>query len=138
MCTDKCFYCERLMGPAAYLKEKKYVPKTKDHIIPTSKGGINDPKNKVECCSACNQLKADLTLKQFARLVRKIIANYDHRPQKHPKSSYPVILKNIHLLEQKIKPYVRSLFKPAPSIKHPIRSKNILLYLPFKYGGDRY
>lgn len=47
-----CFYCGEYGD-------------TIDHLIPKSKGGLDTPKNCVCACKKCNQLKSDLTLKEF-------------------------------------------------------------------------
>ena len=37
---------------------------TRDHVVPKSKGGIDDWNNVVTCCKPCNQRKDDNTLKE--------------------------------------------------------------------------
>lgn len=48
-----CCYCNRPF-------DENNVDKTKDHVIPVSKGGLNVPENKRPCCYNCNQWKKDL------------------------------------------------------------------------------
>jgi hypothetical protein len=43
---------------------------TIDHLIPLSKGGLNEAINYVTCCGPCNQKKGSLPLVDFARQVR--------------------------------------------------------------------
>lgn len=43
---SKCCYCER--------KLDVYLPQTKEHIVPMSKGGNGSSKNLKPCCQSCN------------------------------------------------------------------------------------
>lgn len=45
-----CHYCRELFY---------YGELTKDHVVPTSKGGRNIVENVVPCCSACNNRKSN-------------------------------------------------------------------------------
>lgn len=44
--------------------------KTKDHIIPLSKGGLDVKENRVPCCHNCNQWKDDKTPDEWLKEVR--------------------------------------------------------------------
>ncbi len=55
-----CHYCG---DPAA----------SRDHVVPKSRGGRNDPLNIVPACLPCNQLKADLSLEEFYLEFRRRI-----------------------------------------------------------------
>jgi len=48
-----CCYCRRKFDDTNY-----NLKKTKEHFIPTSKGGLNK-ENIIQCCSECNAWKAD-------------------------------------------------------------------------------
>src|SRR6185295_8039464 len=64
-----CFYCERPFGfPKISLG--KPIKKTRDHIIPTSKGGLKSKINIVYACHICNGIKADRTLEQFRHYLQ--------------------------------------------------------------------
>lgn len=65
---DNCFYCERKFTLKDY-GEGNAVIKTVDHIIPESKGGLDSKINTVVCCKLCNNIKSDLTLLQFVKIV---------------------------------------------------------------------
>ena len=43
---------------------------TRDHIIPKSRGGSNDPSNITLSCAECNQEKGALTDKEYAEWKR--------------------------------------------------------------------
>lgn len=58
-----CAYCNKSL----LCGEKKTI----DHISPKSKGGSERIKNKVVCCEACNQKKANMKLKEFKKIVNK-------------------------------------------------------------------
>lgn len=55
-----CFYCG---------KPLKARNRTKDHVIPTARGGSRLSFNVVSCCHACNQLKGMLTGEEFLTLL---------------------------------------------------------------------
>ena len=56
-----------------------------DHVIPRAKGGTNSSYNLVASCRACNQMKSNLTLKAFGKLVGK---DFSHlKPKKLPKDA---------------------------------------------------
>ena len=49
----RCCYCDE---PAEHL----------DHVQPVSRGGVDEPRNLVPACAACNLSKADHTLAEWA------------------------------------------------------------------------
>ena len=56
-----------------------------DHIVPRANGGTNSPYNLVASCRVCNQMKSNLTLKAFGKLVGK---DFSHlKPKKLPKDA---------------------------------------------------
>lgn len=56
-----CHWCGRDMGPTPHL----------DHVIPISKGGLNNDENTVFACPTCNQRKGNLDLDDWlAQLCR--------------------------------------------------------------------
>tara|TARA_B110001450_G_scaffold212693_1_gene204777 strand:- start:234 stop:968 length:735 start_codon:yes stop_codon:yes gene_type:complete len=56
----RCLFCKLDFAPQEL---------TLDHLVPISKGGLNEPSNLVTCCTKCNQLKADKPLVDFAKSV---------------------------------------------------------------------
>ena len=54
-----CAYCGTSIEDGAQL--------SLDHIKPYSKGGSNDQKNLVTCCSKCNSVRQDRPWKEFAK-----------------------------------------------------------------------
>ena len=56
-----------------------------DHVIPRSNGGTNSTYNLVASCRACNQMKSNLTLKEFGKLVGKDFGKLE--PKKLPKDA---------------------------------------------------
>lgn len=56
-----------------------------DHVIPRSSGGTNSTYNLVASCRACNQIKSNLTLKEFSKIMNK---DYSYlEPKKLPKDA---------------------------------------------------
>lgn len=49
----KCWYCK-----GDYEFDKR-LDRTKDHVVPLSKGGRDVKENRVSCCYDCNQWKSD-------------------------------------------------------------------------------
>lgn len=49
----------------------KFTPDnlTIDHLVPQSRGGLDEITNYVSCCTPCNRLKTDLPLEEFSKLV---------------------------------------------------------------------
>lgn len=54
--NHQCLYCGKYFG-------RKYL--TRDHIIPTSRGGRDDWMNVVAACKRCNQFKSDRLLEEL-------------------------------------------------------------------------
>lgn len=75
MKTEKCYYCERPFGVAIYGTDI-VLAKTKDHVIPKSKGGNNTKTNLVPACSKCNYLKDSYLPNEFADYINNFIDCY--------------------------------------------------------------
>lgn len=43
---------------------------TIDHLVPVSRGGLDEMTNYVSCCRSCNERKANLTLPDFADSIK--------------------------------------------------------------------
>lgn len=56
----KCHYCRRETIRSILLKRNDPLTRTRDHVIPLSKGGTNARENKVIACLRCNNLKGDM------------------------------------------------------------------------------
>jgi len=70
--NGKCVYCG---APAQEI----------DHVIPRSNGGSNSTYNLVASCRSCNQMKSNLSLKDFGKLVGKDFSHLE--PKKLPKDA---------------------------------------------------
>lgn len=62
---SKCRYCRREFNDS--------IEKTKDHVIPVSKFGLDRKENRVPCCYDCNQWKDDKTPEQWMKELQAII-----------------------------------------------------------------
>ena len=61
-----CRYCSREFI-------ENYIDKTKDHLVPLSKGGFDIQENRVPCCHECNQWKSDKTLEFWMNEIKRLI-----------------------------------------------------------------
>jgi 5-methylcytosine-specific restriction protein A len=55
---NQCQFCMNTFNPSEL---------TVDHLVPLSKGGLDEVTNYVTCCFSCNQEKADKPLHEFAQ-----------------------------------------------------------------------
>ena len=59
----QCYYCNE------YLND---LNRTKDHVIPKSKGGKLTKDNKVYACRRCNRSKGDLTIEEWIEKLKNL------------------------------------------------------------------
>lgn len=63
---NKCFYCDTGLVPVRALRNGAVgMARTKEHIVPKSKGGSSKPENLVYACSRCNGKRGNLDLEEF-------------------------------------------------------------------------
>lgn len=67
--TECCSFCGRNFSTSRY-STGHYLAKTRDHIIPRSKGGINYKINLIDVCQTCNSFKSDMMPDEFFDKVR--------------------------------------------------------------------
>lgn len=60
---DACCYCSRRFIGG--------IKKTDDHLIPLSKGGVNNSYNKLPCCKSCNSDKGSLLPKEYLNKLQQ-------------------------------------------------------------------
>ena len=78
----KSFIFSRSNGKCVYCGAKATEI---DHVIPRASGGTDSTYNLVASCRTCNQMKSNLTLKDFGKLVGK---DFSHlKPRKLPKNA---------------------------------------------------
>lgn len=76
---DRCRYCGNLARQV-------------DHVIPRSKGGVDDPSNLVACCATCNKTAAANLFPSFADKKRWILANKPKKRQVKKKDQRPTAI----------------------------------------------
>ena len=81
----KCYYCKVSIDEFS---------RTKDHLIPESRGGIRANKNSVPACASCNQLKADMEPEEFLRAITSMI-HLENRTHKKQTSYLTMIKKSL-------------------------------------------
>ena len=59
----QCYYCKE------YLTD---LNRTKDHVIPKSKGGKLSKDNKVFACRKCNRNKGDLSIEEWIEKLKAL------------------------------------------------------------------
>ena len=69
-----------------------------DHVIPRANGGTNSTYNLVASCRACNQMKSNLSLKEFGKLVGKDFSKLE--PKKLPKDAAIVQLARNYMVKE--------------------------------------
>lgn len=77
-----CYYCERPLNTRRIARRgdrNKGLDFTTDHKIPLSRGGPDISSNRVPCCFRCNQVKGDLTDKEFKEFVK--VYGYERQPE---------------------------------------------------------
>ena len=81
----KCVYCG---APAQEI----------DHVIPRAKGGTNSAYNLVASCRACNQMKSNLSLKEFGKIMNKDFSHLN--PKRLPKDASIVQLARNYMVRE--------------------------------------
>lgn len=120
--SKKCFYCERPFANISVgeLSGGYNVIRTKDHIIPKSKGGINNHINMVSACDKCNKLKSDKLPEEFLIFLNASLNKKCYHGFK--KQDYLLIIHNTGRLIDKIKDYRSELStKKEPPIPQLIK-----------------
>jgi 5-methylcytosine-specific restriction endonuclease McrA len=65
--STRCNYCERIFNESNY--------KTKEHIIPLSKGGNYQLENLVWVCNECNNFRGNKDLPYFYNQIEELLKN---------------------------------------------------------------
>lgn len=114
-----CYYCEREYGSVPKINGKPLI-RSKDHIIPISKGGSNRADNILYCCVACNKMKGDLLLEELAEKISGFISK-----TKKTRTYYTTVLGNVEKLIRSIAPIKGQLVKSAVSKKGNTRPQKL-------------
>jgi hypothetical protein len=64
--TMKCTYCKRDTIKAAKVRLNDPLTRTRDHVIPLCRGGLDTRENKVIACLRCNSIKGDMMPDEWA------------------------------------------------------------------------
>lgn len=116
-----CAYCEREIFNGLSAPSKR-VLKTKDHIIPISKGGKNYFENKVDCCYQCNSIKSNLSLTEFIKVVsslskQEVGGNYYN--------CIPIVMVNADNIRKRVEPRMSRLVHKNVAVKK--KKKNTIV-----------
>lgn len=91
-----CCYCGRGF-------DESYVDKTKDHVIPVSRGGLNTPQNKRPCCHDCNQWKKDLMPDEWLDRLIELVRSGKKIYEPHDKNTVGRMIGNLKRVINEIK-----------------------------------
>lgn len=69
-----------------------------DHIVPRANGGTNSTFNLTPACRSCNQMKSNLSLKEFGKLMGKDFSKLE--PKKLPKDAAIVQLARNYMIRE--------------------------------------
>lgn len=122
-----CYYCEREFKDENYGTNRP-LARTRDHIVPLSRGGVNNRSNLIDCCIECNNFKASFLLIEFVEVIQEYI-NQKKKFKTIPFALLPLIKLNaieLSFREYKITPDKR--IEKAVPIKKPKRNR-----IPNKY-----
>lgn len=98
-----CYYCEREFD--------ENLTKTRDHIIPLCKGGVNAQINLVYCCSECNGFKGGLMPEDFLDQVRTSIKRHKGYKTASVYTLRTIARKTRLLIDSRVKIYKHKLYK---------------------------
>jgi hypothetical protein len=62
---EHCFYCHTRLTPVIHGISRLPTEISKEHIIPSSKGGNNGPDNIIYACWKCNSARANKDLEEW-------------------------------------------------------------------------
>jgi 5-methylcytosine-specific restriction endonuclease McrA len=98
--SDVCYYCEK---PFGYGDREK----TRDHIIPVSKGGVSRQSNYVQSCKRCNMEKDNMLPEEFAVYLGYLLEGH----QRPDRTKLLTMLYNTRKLIQQIASFRMELIK---------------------------
>lgn len=84
---------------------------TRDHIIPRSKGGIDNPVNIVQACHKCNSIKGSRTLSEFALYVSAVLNMGRATFNGYTLETLETILKNIEILKLREREIIKTIYE---------------------------
>jgi len=85
---ERCRYCARYFNDV--------VIKTKDHVVPTSRGGLNVKENRVFSCLNCNGWKADFSLESWLADLKRVLKK-DKIRHPYDRNIIGIMIKNVNL-----------------------------------------
>lgn len=77
----ECPYCGAVMGRERGFNSPS-AP-SRDHKMPRSRGGSDDPDNLIVCCRSCNEDKASLTYDEYLAVITGAASRLDRLPYVH-------------------------------------------------------
>ena len=104
MMNEYCCYCG---------KDFRFegMKKTKEHVVPKSKGGNNSRLNKLPCCRRCNGWRANKSFDDWKAEIEDLINRNQPKPPFYHVADLRIILINISAAEEYINNNFRKLKK---------------------------
>lgn len=102
MAKRACFYCERTFSRLlpGEMDNEPMVLRTKDHVIPKSRGGNDTAKNIVIACEKCNRLKGNMFPEDFLSFLKSGVEKHSYHGYK--KANFLLIVHNTQKLIEEI------------------------------------
>ena len=111
--STRCNYCERRFTESNY--------RTKEHIVPLSKGGNNYFENLVWICNECNNFRGNKDLPYFYNQINNILNNNRTIKIKiytYNREDLQNMVKNLSYYKTKARPFA---FKPPSGFLPSLR-----------------
>ena len=82
--NHRCCYCHLPMAVSGDLQHQNWNNmRTLEHVVPKNKGGCDCKDNLVAACRICNDLRRDVEVHVFAKIMDKLMAETEIREQWH-------------------------------------------------------
>lgn len=129
--TRRCYYCKRPFG-FGFSGCDGVLKRTRDHIIPKSRGGIFGKDNLIDACHVCNGLKANKTPTEFSAELIKILRN--RKFDLNNRQYFETVLESTIQLIHQIGPYQQNLLRKGFTLPPSPAFLSILQSYQFTYA----
>lgn len=123
----RCFYCGRDMSgnPRRGMSSDRVI----DHLIPFSRGGVDEFWNYVTACVICNSQKHDLTLEEFREFRKQRLLTLIKRLKSNSKG--------YEVCDGILRPIAEALIFQEVEIETLVQSFKFIFYGEYVWGCAR-